>query len=61
MVKRDITESLANMLIGAVINWVAVLVLFDVSASFATVSTAVFFGLSFIRSFLIRIAFRRTE
>jgi len=49
------------MLIGAVINWVAVLVLFDVSASFATVSTVLFFGLSFIRSFLIRIAFRKTE
>lgn len=61
MVKRDITESIANMLIGAVINWVAVWIMFDVSAYFVTASTIVFFVLSFVRSLLIRRLFRRLE
>lgn len=61
MVKRDISESIANMLIGAVINWVAVWIMFDVSAYFVTASTIVFFVLSFVRSLLIRRIFRRTE
>ena len=61
MVKRDITESLANMLIGAVINWLAVWIMFDVSAYFVTFSTMVFFVLSFARSFLIRRIFRGSE
>jgi len=61
MVKRDITESITNMLIGAVINWVAVWIMFDVSAYFVTASTIVFFVLSFVRSLLIRRLFRRTE
>lgn len=61
MVKRDISESIANMLIGAVINWVAVWIMFDVSAYFVTASTIVFFVLSFVRSLLIRRLFRRLE
>ncbi len=61
MVKRDITESITNMLIGAVINWIAVWIMFDVSTYFVTASTIVFFVLSFVRSILIRRLFRKLE
>ena len=61
MVKLDITESITNMLIGAVINWIAVWIMFDVSTYFVTASTIVFFVLSFVRSILIRRLFRRLE
>ena len=61
MVKRDITESIANMLIGAIVNWLAVWIMFDVSAYFVTASTIVFFVLSFARSILIRRLFRGAE
>ena len=61
MLKRDVAESIANMAIGAAVNWFAVLFLFGVSFSFATLSTFIFFGLSFIRSLVIRRMFRWHE
>ena len=56
--KNDLIESLANMVIGAFVNWFFVLILFGVSAFHGLIATLFFFVLSFSRSFLIRRFFR---
>lgn len=60
-IKRDTAESAVNMIVGAIINYLAVMWLFGVSPVFAAGTTAVFFALSFVRALIIRRIFRRIE
>lgn len=59
----DATEALCNAAIGLVVSWAGVYWLLPLwgltpSATASVGITAMFFGLSFIRSYLLRKAFR---
>jgi hypothetical protein len=53
------TEALANATVGLAVSWLATFYLLGYSATGSLAVTAMFFGLSFIRAFVIREIFRR--
>ena len=52
-------EALANAAIGLVVSWAATFFVLGYTASGSVAVTAMFFGLSFARSWIIREIFRR--
>ncbi len=52
-------ESLCNALVGLIVSWAATYFLLGYSAAGSLAVTALFFGLSFARSYAIRWAFAR--
>lgn len=55
----DATETLANALIGLLVSWPATWAVLGYSPAQSAAITAMFFGLSFTRLFIIRRIFRR--
>ena len=55
----DLTEALTNAAVGLLVSWAATWLLLGYSAAQAVGVTALFFGLSFARSWALRRAFRR--
>ena len=54
-----IKETLSDMVLGVIINYLLTLIIFGVTKEFALFATSIFFTCSFIRSYLIRRYFRR--
>ena len=54
-------EALANAAIGFVVSWSATFFVLGYTASASIAVTAMFFGLSFARSYALRLIFRRLE
>mgnify|MGYP003500864927 CR=1 FL=1 len=52
-------ESLANAAIGLLVSWAATFFVLGYSASGSAAVTAMFFGLSFARSYVLRLIFGR--
>ncbi|MCA9368471.1 hypothetical protein KC887_09560 [Candidatus Kaiserbacteria bacterium] len=52
-------EALANAAIGLLVSWAATFFVLGYTASGSVAVTAMFFGLSFARSWIIREIFRR--
>lgn len=52
-------EALANAVIGLIVSWAATFFVLGYSAAGSLAVTAMFFGLSFARSYAIRWAFAR--
>jgi hypothetical protein len=52
-------EALANALVGLIVSWAATFFVLGYSAAGSLAVTAMFFGLSFARSYAIRWAFAR--
>jgi hypothetical protein len=52
-------EALANAAIGLLVSWAATFFVLGYSASGSLAVTMMFFGLSFVRSYLLRRAFDR--
>ena len=52
-------EALANAAIGLVVSWAATFFVLGYTASGSVAVTAMFFGLSFTRSWALRALFRR--
>ena len=52
-------EALANALIGLAASWAATFFVLGYSPADSAAITAMFFGLSFTRSYLLRLLFRR--
>lgn len=57
----DLLEVNCNMFGGMVINAGLTMVIFDTSITQAIGATAVFFTVSYLRTYLLRIYFRRRE
>lgn len=55
----DTLESLCNATIGLVVSWIASVCVLGFTPAQSVGVTALFFGLSFTRSRIIRAAFRR--
>jgi len=58
---RDNIEVTTNMILGAVINYLLTLLIFGVSMQFALGTTMLFFSVSYVRSYIIRRIFRKSE
>ena len=52
-------EALCNAAIGLIVSWAATFFILGYSASGSAAVTAMFFGLSFARSYALRLIFRR--
>lgn len=52
-------EAFANATIGLLVSWAATFFVLGYSASGSAAVTAMFFGLSFARSYLLRLLFAR--
>lgn len=52
-------EALANATIGLLVSWAATFFVLGYSASGSAAVTAMFFGLSFARSYALRLVFKR--
>lgn len=52
-------EALTNALVGLVVSWAATFYVLGFSPTHSAAITAMFFGLSFVRAFIIRELFRR--
>jgi len=52
-------EALANALIGLCVSWAATLFVLGYSPADSAAITAMFFGLSFIRAYVLRLIFKR--
>lgn len=59
--KLDSAEVLSNVILGAIINYILVLILFGVGNVYAVSTTALFIGISFLRSYILRRLFRRVD
>ena len=57
--KMDTIEALCNATIGLIVSWAATFWVLGYSAAGSVAVTALFFALSFARSWAIRAAFRR--
>ena len=57
----DAIESLCNAAIGLVVSWLATWIVLGYSAASSMGITAMFFGLSFTRAWIIRSIFRGLE
>ena len=55
------TEALANAAIGLLISWAATWFILGYSPAQSIAVTAMFFGLSFARSYALRLYFRRRD
>jgi len=55
----DVLEALSNAAIGFVISWAATFWILGYSAAGSILVTAMFFALSFSRSYILRRLFRR--
>lgn len=55
----DAWEALANATIGLLVSWTATWAVLGYSPAESAAITAMFFGLSFARSFILRCLFRR--
>ena len=55
----DLSEALANAALGFLISWAATFWVLGFSAAGSVGITAMFFGLSFARAWILRKAFRR--
>jgi hypothetical protein len=58
---RDRKEALTNVLVGAAINWILSLGMFNATPAFVTLTTLVFMVSSWTRSYLLRRWFRSKE
>lgn len=56
--RLDATEAVANAVIGLIVSWAATFFILGYSASGSFAVTAMFFGLSFTRSYVLRRVFR---
>lgn len=54
-----IIEALANAAIGLIVSWAATFFVLGYTAAGSVAVTAMFFGLSFARSWALRVLFRR--
>ena len=52
-------EALCNAAIGLIVSWAATFFILGYSASGSAAVTAMFFGLSFARSYALRLFFKR--
>lgn len=59
--KSDLIETSVNMISGMIVNFSLTMLIFGVTIGHATGATAIFFVVSFARSYLIRRWFRRNE
>lgn len=57
--RLDAAETLANATIGLLVSWAATWLVLGYSPAQSAGVTAMFFGLSFARSFVLRAVFRR--
>ena len=57
----DAVEALANAAIGLIVSWLATWLVLGYSAASSMGITAMFFGLSFTRLWILRAIFRRLE
>lgn len=57
----DATEAFANAAIGLIVSWLATWLLLGFTPSQSIAITAMFFGLSFTRAWIIRRIFRGME
>jgi len=55
----DAIEAMTNAAVGLVVSWLATLLVLGYSPAQSAAITAMFFGLSFTRAWVIRAAFRR--
>lgn len=55
----DAAEALANASIGLLVSWAATWAVLGYSPAQSAAITAMFFGLSFTRSYVLRLVFRR--
>ena len=55
----DAVEALANAAIGLIVSWLATWLVLGYSAASSMGITAMFFGLSFTRAWILRAIFRR--
>jgi len=55
------TEALANAAIGLLISWAATWFVLGYSPAQSVAVTSMFFGLSFARSYALRLYFRRRD
>ena len=55
----DVGEALANSTIGFIVSWAATYFILGYTAAGSIAVTAMFFGLSFVRSWALRRLFRR--
>lgn len=56
--RLDATEAVANAAIGLIVSWAATFFVLGYSASGSVAVTAMFFWLSFTRSYVLRRVFR---
>jgi len=56
-----VTEALANAAIGLLISWLATWFVLGYSPAQSVAVTSMFFGLSFARSYALRLYFRRRD
>jgi len=52
-------EALANAAIGLVVSWAATFFVLGYSAAGSLAVTGMFFGISFVRSYILRLVFAR--
>ena len=55
------TEALANAAIGLIVSWAATWFILGYSPAQSIMVTLMFFGLSFARSYALRLYFRRRD
>ena len=55
----DATEALANAIIGLMVSWAATWAVLGYSPAESIAITAMFFGLSFTRAYILRRIFRK--
>lgn len=55
----DATEALANAVIGLMVSWAATWAILGYSPAESIAITAMFFGLSFTRAYILRRIFRK--
>lgn len=58
---RDAAEALCNAGLGLVVSWLATLFVLGYGPGQSAAITAMFFGLSFARAWMLRALFRRME
>ena len=59
--KIDAIEALANSAIGFAVSWAATFFILGYSGGASMAVTAMFFGLSFTRAYVLRVLFRRVQ
>ena len=57
--RMDAVEALANAIVGLVVSWTATLLVLGYGPAESAAITALFFSLSFVRAWVLRVIFRR--